>query len=231
MPGQRVDSIDRRGKYLIFNCPVGSVLFHLGMTGYLRILSNTAIAGKHDHFDMVFEDNTVLRLNDVRRFGTVLWVGTNPQHHKFLGLLGPEPLTDDFDGNYVYQKSRTSKVTVKQFIMNHKIVAGIGNIYANEILFHAGIHPSTLVRCLSIRRCNALVSATKSVLTTSISYGGTMLDLRGGTEKSGYFPAHYTVYNRADLPCTICARPIQYRRLGQRSIYFCTRCQKLFPSS
>lgn len=225
LPGQTVQALERRGKYLLLHCKVGSILIHLGMTGYLRIVSSSTPPGKHDHFDLIFNDGVILRLNDVRRFGSVVWAGTNPQDHKLLGELGPEPLTSEFDGLYLFQKSRGRKASVKQFIMNQKVVAGIGNIYANEALFHAGIRPTTPAGRLSKARNQKLVTAIKSVLETSIDVGGTMLDFRDGTEKLGYFHQELAVYNRNGLPCVICNSLIQFKRLGQKSIYYCKNCQ------
>jgi len=226
LPGQTVLSLERKGKYLVLSCPVGGVLFHLGMTGYLRIVPVDSVLGKHDHFDIVFQNGVVLRLNDVRRFGAVLWAGSEPLMHKLLAELGPEPLSEAFDKTYLYQMSRKRKMAVKQFIMNPKVVAGIGNIYANEILFHAGIQPTTPAGLLSLAQSHTLVHAIKIVLNTSIGVGGTMLDFRDGSEKLGYFPQQFAVYGRGSKPCLKCTDTIQYQRMGQRSIYFCPSCQK-----
>lgn len=226
LPGQIVLSVERRGKYLLLHCQTGVVLVHLGMTGYLRIVSAATVPDKHDHFDIVFLDGIVLRLNDVRRFGAVLWAGADPQAHELLVGMGPEPLTDEFDGSYLYLKSRGRKITVKQFIMDHKVLAGVGNIYANEALFHAGIRPTKPAGQLSKTRSQELASAIKSVLNASIKVGGTMLDFRDGTEKLGYFQQQLKVYKRGGLPCKVCATPIQLIRVGQRSNYFCKTCQR-----
>lgn len=226
LPGKTIQSVERRGKYLLLQCKVGVVLIHLGMTGYLRIVPAATVPEKHDHFDIIFHDGLVLRLNDVRRFGSVVWTGSEPLKHKLLVELGPEPLTAEFDGTYLYQKSRGRKIPVKQFIMDHKVVAGIGNIYANEALFHAGIRPSTRSGHLSKVRSLHLVQAIKTVLASSIEVGGTMLDFRDGTEQMGYFHQQLAVYNRGGLPCSKCAAPIQYNKLGQRSTYYCKTCQR-----
>jgi formamidopyrimidine-DNA glycosylase len=146
--------------------------------------------------------------------------------HELLAELGPEPLTGAFDVNYLYKKSRGRKIAVKQFIMDHKVVAGIGNIYANEALFHAGIRPTTQAGRLSKIRTQELVAAIKAVLTTSIKVGGTMLDFRDGTERRGYFHQELAVYRRGGQPCAVCTKPIQAKRLGQRSIYYCNICQR-----
>jgi formamidopyrimidine-DNA glycosylase len=226
LPGQTVQSVERRGKYLLLHCQVGGVLIHLGMTGYLRIVSAATAPEKHDHFDVVFHDGIVLRLNDVRRFGSVVWAGSDPQKHKLLAELGPEPLTEEFDGTFLYHKSRRRKISVKQFVMDQKVVAGIGNIYANESLFHAGIRPTLQAGRLTKARSEILVAAIKSVLAASIKVGGTMLDYRDGTEKLGGFHLEFAVYNCNGQPCTFCATPIQLQRVGKRSIYYCKTCQR-----
>jgi len=226
LPGQTIHSVERRGKYLLLHCPLGGVLIHLGMTGQLRILQNADDLGKHDHVELAFENGIVLRLNDARCFGSVLWAGSDPSAHKLLADLGPEPLTDSFNGAYLYRKSRGRKLAVKQFIMDHRVVAGVGNIYANEALFHAGILPTTPAGLLDEDRSEHLAQALKSELATAIEIGLAWLDpaARGG--KVGYFPRQWAVYQRAGLPCESCAEPIQHIRSGQRSTFFCTTCQR-----
>jgi formamidopyrimidine-DNA glycosylase len=225
LPGQTIQGLERRGKYLLMHCSLGTVLIHLGMTGYLRLVPSAFIRSKHDHLDINFKNDVTLRLNDVRRFGTVLWVGTSLREHRLLADLGPEPLTTAFNGTYLYQLSRKRTIAVKHFIMDHKVIAGVGNIYANEALFYAGIRPSTPAGRISTTRYHQLSDAIKQVLTDSILAGGTMLDHRDGTEKTGYFSQQLAVYNRSDEPCPRCSAPIQYKRLGQRSIYYCKSCQ------
>ncbi len=227
LPGQVVHSLERRGKYLVLNCPVGGVLLHLGMTGYLRIVPADAALSKHDHFEIIFQNKIVLRLTDIRRLGIVLWAGVEPYLHKLLAELGPEPLSEDFDGIYLFKKSRKRTVAIKHFIMDPMVVAGIGNIYANESLFHAGIHPATPTGILSHTRCDNLTRAIKIVLATAIKAGGTMLDFRDGTEKPGGFLQHLTVYGRESQPCLKCSTAsIQYQRISRRSVFFCASCQK-----
>jgi len=225
MPGQSILSIERRGKYLLLHISTGFVLIHLGMTGYLRILPIGTAPGKHDHFDIIFKNNIMLRLNDVRRLGSIFWVGFDAQPQKHLLELGPEPLTEDFNGTYLFEKSRSRKVTVKQFIMDHKVVAGIGNIYANEALFYAKIQPTVSANKLSFARTVSLAAAIKSVLTSSIRVGGTMLDFRDGTEKHGSFNHELAVYKRGGQSCAVCAMQIQEIRVGRRSVYYCSNCQ------
>lgn len=225
LPGQIIQNVERRGKHLLLHCQAGVLLIHLGMTGYMRIVNTAADSDPHDHFDLVFMNDITLRLNDVRRFSSVLWAGADPYVHKFLSGLGPEPLTNDFNGAYLYKKSRSSKVIIKQFIMDSKIVAGVGNIYANESLFHAGIRPTMPAERLSKTKSVNLAAAIKSVLTNAINHGGTMLDFRDGTEKRGYFHQELAVYRRNGKPCRVCDTLIQQTKVGRRSIYYCVTCQ------
>lgn len=224
--GQKIQSIERRGKYLLLHCHTGVVLIHLGMTGFLQILPEFNPPGKHDHYDLVFINGVVLRFNDVRKFGSILWAGTDPHIHKLLAKLGPEPFSENFDGTYLHKISRNRKISIKQLIMDSKVVVGVGNIYANESLFYAGINPTISAGQLSLSRNKQLVNAIKTVLADSIKIGGTMLDFRDGTEKMGYFQKRLAVYKRDGLPCTKCSTPIQLKRIGQRSIYFCSNCQQ-----
>lgn len=226
LPGQSVLTIERRGKYLLLHCTAGILLIHLGMTGNLRILPAGTVPGKHDHFDVIFQNEVILRLNDERRFGSVTWVRPESPSHKHLMELGPEPLSEVFDGTYLYQKSRSRKIAVKQFIMDHKVVAGIGNIYANEALFHARILPTTPAGRLSIEKIVGLVASIKSVLISSIKAGGTMLDFRDGTEKLGNFHQELAVYKRGGQPCVVCATPIQQQLIARRSVFYCKKCQR-----
>lgn len=226
LPGQTIQSVERRGKYLLLRCPLGGVLIHLGMTGHLRILRSDDNPGKHDHVDLVFENGTVLRLNDARCFGAVLWAGSDPTAHQLLSGLGPEPLSAGFDGAYLYRRSRRRTLAVKQFIMDHRVVAGVGNIYANEALFHAGILPSTPAGLLCERRSEQLVQALKTVLAAAIECGLAWFDVNAGTQKPVYFPQQWAVYQRAGMPCRACAAPIQQMRSGQRSTFYCAVCQR-----
>lgn len=226
LPGQTISSVERRGKYLVLLCPAGGVLIHLGMTGYLRILRGGGELLSHDRVDLVFDDGLVVRLNDSRRFGAVLWGGEDPFTHRLLAELGPEPLDDAFDGAYLFRVSRMRRPAVKQFIMDHRIVAGIGNIYAGESLFHAGILPFTPAGELSRERCYRLVQSIKSVLTSAVATGLAALHLPAAGGKLGYFPISWSVYNRAGQPCRVCSSPILHARSGQRSTYFCPACQQ-----
>jgi len=225
LPGLAIVEVARRGKYLVFKTSSGGVLIHLGMTGYVRMLPEIVPPAKHDHVDFLISTGEVLRFNDPRRFGSVLWTDSDPQDHRFISGLGPEPLTEAFSGAYLYEMSRGKGVPVKQFLMGQKVVAGIGNIYANETLFHAGIKPLTEVGRLSKARCERLAKAIKMVLLDSISNGGTMLDFRDGIEKWGQFNQALMVYDREGKPCKACGSSIQRGYWMKRSIFFCKTCQ------
>ncbi len=224
--GQRVVSVTRRGKYLLLNLSNGSVLIHLGMSGSLCIVSNEQPAGKHEHIDIVFDSDISLRLKDPRRFGAVLWAGETPLAHKLLVNLGPEPLCDDFNGEYLYARSRGRTLTVKNLIMNSSIVVGIGNIYANEALFAAGISPTRPAGRIALKRYELLVQTIKKILDEAISRGGTTLrDFVGGDGKPGYFKQQLNVYGRSGQPCVNCGATLKEKRLNNRSTVYCRYCQ------
>ena len=190
------------------------------------MLQGDAPVGKHDHIDIVFDDGNLLRFNDPRRFGSLHWLGDSPWSHDLLTHLGPEPLQDAFDGEYLFKKSRKKKQATKQFIMDGKVVVGVGNIYANEALFIAGIRPGRAAGGVSAAAYRKLAVAIKQVLQDSIDMGGTTLrDFVGGDGKPGYFRQTLRVYDRAGLPCVNCEREIKSKRLGQRSTYYCSNCQ------
>lgn len=224
--GQLVQSISRRAKYLLFKTPVGTLIMHLGMSGSLRIVTKDTPAQKHDHFDLVFTQGHCLRLRDPRKFGAILWTTKPVAQHKLLRHLGPEPLSDEFNANYLYTHSRKRKLTIKQFIMDSKIVVGVGNIYASETLFLAQIHPARSAGRISKQRYAQLVEAVKSVLTAAIKQGGTTLrDFTASDGRPGYFTQQLAVYNRKGKPCIHCNAPIQHIVLGQRSTFYCKHCQ------
>ena len=226
LSGQRVTRIDRRGKYLLFCCVDGTLILHLGMSGNLGIVPGTRPAGKHDHLDILFADGNSLRFNDPRRFGTVLWTDGNPLLHELLAKLGPEPLEAGFDDAYLFRKSHRRKVTVKQFIMDSHVLAGVGNIYASEALFRAGIRPDRPAGELSPEHYRRLVTAIREVLQSAIADGGTTIrNFRVGEEQTGYFTVQLKVYGRGGLPCPTCRAPIIMERQGGRSTYFCAHCQ------
>ncbi len=225
--GQTVVAVGRRGKYLLIGFPSGTLIVHLGMSGTLRVLERQEPAGAHDHLDLVFDDGSCLRLRDPRRFGAVLWTGAAPESHRLLRHLGPEPLEDGFDGNHLYRCSRGRRVTVKQFVMDGRVVVGVGNIYACEALYLAGIHPARAAGSISLARYRRLAEAIRERLRQAISCGGTTLrDFRGSSGQPGYFQQRLKVYGRAGELCSGCAAPIRQIRQGQRSTFFCGRCQR-----
>ena len=222
-----LQKIERRAKYLLFEFDSGCALIHLGMSGSLRIVNANNLAKKHDHIDFVFQNNQTLRLTDPRRFGAVLWLGKSPYLHSLLNKLGPEPFSDTFNGNYLHQLSRGRKLAVKQFIMDQQVVAGVGNIYANEALYLSGIRPSLAAGRISGRRYHNLSEHLKKVLEQAIAQGGTTLrDFVGGDGKPGYFKQQLNVYGRSGLPCPKCTRSLKEIKIGNRSTVFCQNCQK-----
>lgn len=225
LPGETVTSVSRRAKYLLINTQQGSAILHLGMSGSVCIVDRDTPAGVHDHVDIEFTSGLTLRYRDPRRFGSLHW-SKDPLSHPLLNRLGPEPLADEFCGNYLWQKSRGRKVSVKQFIMNGHIVVGVGNIYASESLFLAGINPRRAAGRIGALRYDALTSAIKEVLTRAITAGGTTLrDFYGGNGEAGYFQQQLQAYGREDEPCRRCDRPITAIVQGQRSTYYCKNCQ------
>ena len=225
--GQTVLSLQRRGKYLLLGFAGGTVILHLGMSGSLRVLDCTIPPQKHDHVDFVFQDGQCLRLRDPRRFGAVLYTSRDPFRHKLLAELGPEPLQDEFSGDYLLHQSRGKKIAVKLFIMNSKVVVGVGNIYANEALFLAGIHPKRSAGRLSAARYAQLAQAIKVVLRAAIKAGGTTLrDFTAEDGRPGYFQQQLHVYGKAGEACSRCGATIKHISLGQRATYYCPHCQK-----
>jgi formamidopyrimidine-DNA glycosylase len=227
LAGQRIDSIRRRGKYLLLAVGTGTLIIHLGMSGSLRVLAADLPAGPHDHIDLVLENGKRLRFTDPRRFGTWLWSEKAVDHHPLLASLGPEPLGDTFTGDYLHRTSRGRKQAVKNFIMNSHVVPGVGNIYANEALFRAGIHPARAAGRISRKRYDRLVADIKTVLAEAIRQGGTTLrDFVNGAGKPGYFRQRLQVYGRTGAACPGCATPIRQSRIGQRSSFYCPVCQR-----
>ncbi len=223
---QRILQLDRRGKYLLLQLERGTIIIHLGMSGSLRILENSEPAGLHDHIDIVLDNGSCIRLRDPRRFGAVLWSEPN-EIHGLLANLGIEPLTDEFDGEYLFRATRTRRNSIKAFLMDSRHIVGIGNIYANESLFHAGIHPGLIADKLSLRRSAALAQAIRETLNRSIAAGGSSLrDFTGSDGNPGYFQQHYFVYGRATQPCLRCGNPVRLQRQNQRSTFYCPHCQK-----
>ena len=225
--GQVIQHVSRRGKYLLLTTAAGTVIMHLGMSGSLRIVDCKTSPEKHDHFDIVFENGQCLRLRDPRRFGAVLFTTDDPGQHKLLANLGPEPLENDFNPEYLFNKSRKRSLSIKSFIMDSKVVVGVGNIYASESLFKAGIHPKKAAGKVSKEKFCLLVKAIKSVLKAAIKSGGTTLkDFTSSDGKPGYFQQSLNVYGRKGLPCPTCGKAITHSVIGQRATYYCTQCQK-----
>ncbi len=224
--GQTIHAVTRRGKYLLLGLDQGHLILHLGMSGSLRVLSNDTSPTRHDHIDFIMASGQLLRLRDPRRFGSLHWTREPPEQHPLLSTLGPEPFSDPFTGRYLYTLSRGRQVAVKNFIMNAQVVVGIGNIYANEALYHAGIHPRRAAGRISADRYQRLTQAIKTVLLEAIAKGGTTLrDFTDAGGRAGYFRIELAVYERAGEPCQ-CGETIRQINLGQRSTYYCPRCQR-----
>ena len=227
MVGQKIESVKRRGKYLLLETPQGTVLIHLGMSGSLRVIDAGATPDKHDHVDICFNNSKAIRLHDPRRFGSVLWTTKNPLKHKLIRSLGPEPLSDDFNADYLFAVSRGRKVSIKQFIMNGHVVVGVGNIYACESLFMAGISPKRLAGKVSKARYERFVAEIKTVLANAIEQGGTTLkDFVQAEGKPGYFQQQLNVYGRAGEACNKCDKAVMQITQGQRSTFYCSQCQR-----
>jgi len=227
LPGLVITDVSRRGKYLLLETAKGVVMIHLGMSGSLRVTASDAIVEKHDHIDIVFEHGECLRLRDPRRFGLMLWVCDDVMAHPLLNRLGPEPLTDAFNGDVLYQQSRGKTQAIKLFIMDAHRVVGVGNIYASETLFRAGIHPLRAVNRVSLKRYQCLANEIKRVLSEAITQGGTTLrDFRNGDDQPGYFSQQLNVYGRGGDDCVVCGKAIRMIRQGQRATYYCPQCQR-----
>lgn len=225
--GQTVRDCQRRAKYLLIRLDTGMVLIHLGMSGSLRVFRGDApAAGKHDHVDFIFNDDTVLRYHDPRRFGAVLWFAGAAEHHPLLANLGPEPLEADFTAQYLFQALHKQSRPIKTALMDNAVVVGVGNIYANESLFQAGLLPSRPAKSLTLDDCARLVAAVKAILARAIATGGsTLRDFVDSEGKSGYFQQEYKVYARAGQPCLHCGAPVEKTVIGQRGTFFCPVCQ------
>lgn len=227
MVGQPITAVERRAKYLLLRTAAGTAILHLGMSGSLRLVPIGTPAGKHDHVDLELANGYCLRLSDPRRFGALLWTRVDPLQHELLSNLGPEPLSDAFDGAYLLRRSRGRKVAVKGFLMDSHTVAGVGNIYANEALFMAGIHPARAAGRIGLARYQRLVACVKQVLEESLAQGGTTLrDFVNGDGQPGYFSLYLRVYGRGGQPCPQCGTRLTEIRQGQRSTVYCPRCQR-----
>lgn len=226
LPGQVIRSVTRRGKYLLLTTDVGTAILHLGMSGSLRVVEAKRPPGKFDHVDLVLSAGNCLRLRDPRRFGSVLWTSKGPLTHRLLIDLGPEPLEPEFSRCYLHRITRGRARAIRDVLLDSHIVAGIGNIYANEALFSAGIRPTRAAGRLTSADCEKLVRAIRATLKRAIRAGGTTLrDYHASDGEPGYFQLSLRVYGREGEPCRVCRTPIRLRRLGQRSAYYCQKCQ------
>jgi formamidopyrimidine-DNA glycosylase len=222
----RVEQVLRRAKYLVLDTAVGGVVIHLGMSGSLRVVAPDAAPRTHDHVDLHFEHEVVLRLHDPRRFGSVLFAPPPWQRHPLLAALGPEPVEPGFDGEYLFARSRGRRTPVKHFLMDGRVVVGVGNIYANEALFRAGIRPGTAAGRIGRARYRMLADAVRATLLSAIELGGTTLrDFVGGDGQPGYFRQTLYVYGRTGEPCRICGKLLVGTRHGQRATVYCRSCQ------
>lgn len=226
LPGQRITAVERRAKYLLLAAESGSAILHLGMSGSLRVLPAGTPPILHDHVDLLIEGGSILRLNDPRRFGALLWQA-HGETHPLLAGLGPEPLSADFDGRHLHAHSRGRRGPVKNFLMDQAIVVGVGNIYAAESLFEAGIDPRRAAGAVSRARYDRLAGAVKRILAFAITRGGTTLrDFLNPDGAPGYFEQELLAYGREGQPCRVCATPLRSLRIGQRASVWCPRCQR-----
>lgn len=220
-------SVQRRAKYLLVELQKGWIIIHLGMSGSLRILTEERPEEKHDHVDLVLRDGKVLRYTDPRRFGAWLWCD-DLETSSVLAHLGPEPLSDDFNAQYLFVQASKRKIAIKPWLMDNKVVVGVGNIYANEALFATGISPEKITNTLTLKQATELVMQIKNVLQRSIEQGGTTLkDFLQSDGKPGYFAQELFVYGKKGEPCSICGNIIQSIKQGQRSTFYCSQCQKI----
>lgn len=227
LPRSRCSELSRRGKYLLLRTGRGTLIIHLGMSGNLRVVPTQTRPSRHDHVDFVLEGGNCLRFHDPRRFGCILWTADDPLTHDLLVSLGPEPLTGEFSGDYLYAVAKHRKAPVKTLLMNSRIVVGVGNIYANEALFRAGIDPRRQAGRISRARLERLCLAVKRVLELAIEQGGTTLrDFVKPDGKPGYFRQTLAVYDRKDCDCPVCGDPLTGITLAQRSTFFCRNCQR-----
>ncbi|HSG88373.1 MAG TPA: bifunctional DNA-formamidopyrimidine glycosylase/DNA-(apurinic or apyrimidinic site) lyase [Pseudomonadales bacterium] len=227
LTGARLERLERRAKYLLFRFDRGTLLAHLGMSGSLRLVAEGTPWMTHDHVEIAFADAPRLRLNDPRRFGSLHWIDAAPEEHFLLSQLGPEPLGAEFSGALLHARARGRRVPVKSFIMDAKVVVGVGNIYAAEALFRAGIRPSRAAGRVSLARFTALAEAIRAVLGEAVTMGGTTLrDFVGGDGKPGYFRQSLAVYGRGGEPCRRCGRPLDSAPLAQRATVWCATCQR-----
>jgi formamidopyrimidine-DNA glycosylase len=224
---QKVLDVERRAKFLILRFTSDWLLLHMGMTGTLRYYQSGSLPEKHDHFDLIFNDGSRLRFRDPRKFGGIFFFSENPFSTSFFSGVGPEPFSKMVNGKYLYEKARGKKVAVKSFIMDQKIIAGVGNIYANEALFLSGIHPSRAAGRVGLKRYEKLAENIRLVLSRAIEAGGTSIrDFQNENGNPGYFALKLLVYGKEGCKCPKCGEPISNVRIGQRSTFFCGKCQR-----
>jgi formamidopyrimidine-DNA glycosylase len=227
LAGQRVLGVRRRAKYLLIDLERGTLIAHLGMSGSLRVLPASTPPVAHDHYDLLLDDDRCLRFNDPRRFGSLHWSREPAEQHPLLASLGTEPLEDGFDADYLVRRARGRRVAVKLFLMDQRIVVGVGNIYASEALFRGGVRPRRAAGRLRRPEWQAVATAVRDVLGDAIRQGGTTLrDYVGVDGTPGYFRQKLYVYERTGQPCLRCRTPIRHVVQGQRSTYFCPMCQR-----
>ena len=225
--GQVVRAVERRAKYILLRFDSGSLILHLGMSGSLRLVKPDTPARKHDHWDLALASGWLLRFHDPRRFGSLLWTAENPELHPLLAKLAPEPLSESFDGEYLFKRTRKRSVAIKQLLMNSQIVVGVGNIYASEALFRARVSPRRAAGRISRAEAMKLARAVKTVLAAAVKTGGTTLrDYVNADGDPGYFKQKLYVYERAGDACRICKSPVRHFTQGQRSTYWCATCQR-----
>lgn len=227
LTGLKICKVTRRGKYLLIDCGKGTLILHLGMSGSLLVLHIRTPPQKHDHFDLILDSDMILRLRDPRRFGAVLWTTDDVMCHPLLAHLGPEPLNSTFNGVLLYKNTRSRSASIKLTLMNNRVVVGVGNIYANEALFQAGINPRVAAGKIGINRYNKLACIIKKTLRLAINAGGSSIRNFVNSDNSpGYFQQQYWVYKRAGKPCRKCGDIIRQIKQGQRSSFYCPNCQK-----
>ena len=227
LTGERVLAVERRAKYLLLRFPIGTVILHLGMSGSVRLVKPDTPPRKHDHVDLIMDSGWAVRFHDPRRFGSLSFTDSDPQGHPLLKKLAPEPLSAQFNGEYLYGATRRRSVAIKQLIMNSQLVVGVGNIYASEALFRARISPRRRAGRLSASEADKLAKAIKTVLAAAVKIGGTTLrDYVNADGAPGYFRQRLYVYERAGDPCRVCKSVVKQFTQGQRSTYWCSTCQR-----
>jgi formamidopyrimidine-DNA glycosylase len=225
--GRVIDRVDRRSKYLLFRFSAGTLIVHLGMTGSLRVYRHPPARRSHDHIDLEFGNGVVLRYHDPRRFGAMLWSSRPSNDHPLLASLGPEPLSADFSAEHLFRATRNRSAAIKLALMDSHVVVGVGNIYANEALFRAGIRPATRSKRVSLARSRRLVEAVRETLSEAIAKGGsTLRDYVDTSGEAGRFQLQTYVYGRTGEPCRVCGTPIRTVRLGGRATSYCPLCQR-----